>query len=244
MSLDMINIQDGAIFISDAHDNAKRDGFYKFLQKIDSGEIKTIQLFLMGDMLDLLIGEISYLREKHKKYIELIDKIASKIELFYFEGNHDFLLKNLFENVKVIDISSQPLTCKINDKNILLSHGDKYGDFKHKLYTLFIRSKILLKFLNFIDKNCNSCVSKKILSDLQEKNICKKIKNFQDKIESKIPSYSLKDIDMIVEGHYHQDKVFEVNDVKYINFPSFACNQSYIIVQLSPEIKFKRGYDV
>jgi len=244
MSLKSINIQDGAIFISDAHDNVIRDGFYKFLQKIDSAEIKTTQLFLMGDMLDLLIGEISYLCKKHKKYIELIDKIASKIELFYFEGNHDFLLKNLFKNVKVIDINSQPLTCKVKDKNILLSHGDKYGDLKHNIYTIVIRNKWLLRFLNFLDNNCNFCISKKILNDLQEKNICRTIDDFQNKVKSKLPKYSTDNIDMIAEGHYHQDSFFDVNGIKYINFPSFACNQSYFIVQLSPEIKFKRGYDV
>jgi len=244
MSLDIIEIKDGAIFISDAHDNAIRDGFYKFLQKIDSGEIKSTQIFLMGDMLDLLIGEISYLSEKHHKYIELIDKIAFKIELFYFEGNHDFLLKSLFKNANIIDIQSQPLTCKIKDKKILLSHGDKYGDLKHNLYTQAIRSKFLLKFLNSIDIICTSCISKRILSDLQDKNICRKIENFKDKIENKITNYNLKEIDIIAEGHYHQDEVFEINNIKYINFPSFACNQSYIIVQLFPEIKFKRGYDV
>jgi len=244
MSLDMLDIHDGAIFISDSHDNANRDGFYKFLQKIDSGKIKTTQIFLMGDMLDLLVGEISYLRKKHHRYIELIDKIALKIELFYFEGNHDFGLRNLFKNAKVIEIESQPLICKIKNKRILLSHGDKYGDFKHNLYTSFIRNRFLLKFLNFIDKNCNSCISKRILSDLKDKDICKKIENFQNNIVNKISDYNLHDIDMIAEGHYHQDEVFEVNGIKYINFPSFACNQSYIIVQSFLEIKFKRGYDV
>ncbi len=244
MFLDMIEIQDSAIFISDAHDNALRDGFYKFLQKIDSGEIKTTQIFLMGDMLDLLIGEISYLSKKHHKYISLIDKIASKIELFYFEGNHDFLLKSLFKNAKIIDIQSQPLTCKIKDKKILLSHGDKYGDLKHNFYTKIIRSRFLLKFLNFIDIICTSCISKKILSDLQEKKICRTIENFEEKIKNKISNYRQKEIDIIAEGHYHQDKAFEIDNIKYINFPSFACNQSYIIVQLLPEIKFKRGYDV
>ncbi|NOX14668.1 MAG: UDP-2,3-diacylglucosamine diphosphatase [Epsilonproteobacteria bacterium] len=231
-------IKDGAIFISDAHENSKRDDFYHFLLQLESKKIQTSQLFLMGDIFDLLIGEISYLRNRYKKEIDLIEKIAQDVEIFYFEGNHDFSLKSIFKNVKIIDINSQPSIFKIGDKKILLLHGDKYGDLKHNIFTSAIRSKFLLMFLNFFDKICTSCISKKISTVLERKNICTKIDNFQVMISEKISQYYKQDTEFIGEGHYHQDEVFSIKGTKYINFPSFACNQSYIIVQLSPDIKF------
>ncbi len=237
-------IKEGAIFISDAHENDERDGFYRFLQKIESKKIQTSQLFLMGDIFDLLIGEISYLKNRYEKEIKLIDKIAQDIEVFYFEGNHDFSLKSIFENVEIIDISSQPTLFEINHEKILLLHGDKYGDLKHQIFTTAIRSKFLLGLLNVFDKICSSCISKKILKDLKRKNICTKIDNFQEIVVQKLEQYPSLNIALIAEGHYHQDVVFDINGIKYINFSSFACNQSYFIVQLSPEIKFMRGYDV
>ncbi|MCF6172408.1 MAG: UDP-2,3-diacylglucosamine diphosphatase [Campylobacteraceae bacterium] len=231
-------IKEGAIFISDAHENSKRDDFYHFLLQLESKKIQTSQLFLMGDIFDLLIGEISYLKNRYKKEIDLIEKIAQNVEVFYFEGNHDFSLKSIFKNVKIIDINSQPSIFEIGNQQILLLHGDKYGDLEHNVFTAIIRNKLLLKVLNFFDKICLFCISRKISRNLEKKNICTKIDNFQTVINEKISQYYRHDTEYIGEGHYHQDKVFSIKETKYINFPSFACNQSYIIVQLSPDIKF------
>ncbi|EAL6670347.1 UDP-2,3-diacylglucosamine diphosphatase, partial [Campylobacter coli] len=52
-------LQNGAILIADAHENDKRRGFWEFLQALKRSEITTPQLILMGDIFDLLIGEIS-----------------------------------------------------------------------------------------------------------------------------------------------------------------------------------------
>ncbi len=231
-------IKEGAVFISDAHDNSQQDGFYRFLMKIESKQIEATQLFLMGDMFDLLVGEVAYLKEIYKKEITLLEKIAQSIEVFYFEGNHDFSLKKIFKNIKIIDIDAQPTIFEVSNKKILLLHGDKYGGFKHKLFTHVIRSSFLLGVLNFFDKLCYFCISKKILDGLKRKDICAKIDNFKDMIELKLLRYPTSNIDIVAEGHYHQDVTFDIDYIKYINFSSFACNQSYFIVQLSPDIKF------
>ncbi len=239
-------IKNKAIFIADAHDNDKRDDFYRFLKKIESNEIDTPQLFLMGDMFDLLVGKVKYTVKKHQNYIDLMDSIALHVEVFYFEGNHDFALENLFENVKVISIQEQPKKFILEDSTLVyLSHGDKYGGFIHNTYTKLIRSNIILKLLNFIDKRKDNCISKKIENDQFKKNICRKIENFEDMISAKIPKYVAKQNSYIVEGHYHQNYSFKENGINYINLPSFACNQSYFIVECFQDEKFAlRGCNV
>ena len=232
------NIKEGAIFISDAHDNSKRDGFYRFLLDIKSGKLKPTQLFLMGDMFDLFVGEVAYLRDKNRKQIDLLEEIAKDIEVFYFEGNHDFALKSLFKNLKIIDIESQPTLFLANNSRILLSHGDKYGGVLHKIFTKIIRNRVLLKILNAADKLCGSCMSKKIVGNLEKKNICSKIQNFESIIKAKLDKYIDSNVGVVAEGHYHQNRSFEYKKYKYINFSSFACNQSYFVVQLHPELKF------
>ncbi|MFK5881674.1 MAG: UDP-2,3-diacylglucosamine diphosphatase [Sulfurospirillum sp.] len=243
-----LKIKDGALFISDAHENDKRDGFYRFLLKIKSKELDPPQIFLMGDMFDLLIGEVKYLKEKYKKYIGLIEEIAKDKEVFYFEGNHDFALKSLFKNTKVIDIAMQPAIFYTADKKVLLSHGDKCGGVIHTIYTKIIRNLVVLKMLDRFDRLCGFCISKKIEKDLLKKNICLKIDNFQEIVEDKINNCIDRNIELIAEGHYHQNRSFKYGKQKYINFSSFACNQSYFIVQLSTELEFieikLRGNDV
>jgi UDP-2,3-diacylglucosamine hydrolase len=73
-------IKEGAIFVADAHINEKRDNFLKFLQSIKEEEIKTSQLFLMGDIFDLLVGNVKYTYKTNQKYIDLINKISKKIK--------------------------------------------------------------------------------------------------------------------------------------------------------------------
>jgi len=241
-----LNIQNGAIFIADAHEDENRSDFYKFLKKIDINELKTKQLFLMGDMFDLLVGEAEYGVKKYDKYIKLIDKIALHVEVIYLEGNHDFALNSLFKNVKIISLNNQPLKAKLEDNSIVyLSHGDKYEDFTHNIYTKMIRSNFVLKLLNIVDKISNYKVSKSIEQAQLKKNLCKKIDNFEEIITSKLPFYRAEKGSYIVEGHYHQCHNFVYDKINYINLPSFACNQSYFIVECFQNEKFAlRGCNV
>jgi UDP-2,3-diacylglucosamine hydrolase len=239
-------IQNGAIFIADAHENDRRDNFYHFLKLIESKEITTPQLFLMGDMFDLLVGKVEYSVKKYQNYIDLIDSIALHVEVYYFEGNHDFAIANLFKNLKVVPIQLQPMQFVLEDKTLVyLSHGDKYGGFVHNTYTKIIRASSLLKILNFIDKKIDNYIAKKIENEQFKKKICSTIENFEEIISSKIPNYNAKQNSYIVEGHYHQNYSFTQNGVNYINLPSFACNQSYFIVECSQKEKFAlRGCNV
>ena len=237
-----LKIKNGAIFIADSHEDENKNDFYDFLKKVDSRELQTEQLFLMGDMFDLLVGEVEYGVKKYKKYIELIDKIALHVEVIYFEGNHDFALQSLFKNVKVIALENQPQCAKLEDETIVyLSHGDKYGDFTHAIYTKIVRSNIILKVLNVIDRLNDNKLSKKIEQSQLKKNICTKINNFEKLITAKLHLYKAEKGSFIVEGHYHQCHEFVQNEVYYINLPSFACNQSYFIVECSKRNKFTQG---
>jgi len=241
-----LKIKNGAIFIADAHEDENKNNFYNFLEKIDSKELQTEQLFLMGDMFDLLVGKVEYGVKKYEKYIKLIDKIALHVEVIYFEGNHDFGLDSLFKNVTVISLEKQPQKAKLEDNTVVyLSHGDKYADFIHTIYTKIIRSESITKILNIIDRVNNYKISKAIKKSQLKKNICKKIDNFEEIISQKLPLYKAEKGSYIVEGHYHQCHQFEENGVNYLNLPSFACNQSYFIVECSQDEKFAlRGCNV
>lgn len=230
-------IQEGALFIADAHACEERSFFLNFLHHVKQNPPP--QLFLMGDMFDLLVGGITHGVQKYQRYIELINEISHTCEVFYFEGNHDFHLTELFLHVKVIPIEAQPLTCKLpSGKICLLSHGDKYGGTVHSFYTKLIRNENILRVLGFVDSITKGAISKKIENNQKSKHLCKKILHFRQIIEAKLEAYPLENIDMVAEGHYHQNQVFTCKQVEYINFSSFACNQSYFSVQSSHEREF------
>ncbi len=220
------NIKESAIFVADSHFNEKRSQLLTFLEKLKSKEIKTEQLFLMGDMFDFISGESNYFIKRNKKVISLINELSQNIEMIYLEGNHDYNLKNLFPNIKVYKRESQPIFMNYQNQEVALSHGDIFVNDKfYDLYCKFIRNHIFLLFMNVID--FKNFISKKIYYGLLGKNICHNIKNFKEIISKRVKHYDAK---IIIEGHFHQGKEYIIGEKRYKNIQSLTCSNEYVVL--------------
>lgn len=221
-----LSIKQDSIFVADSHFNEKNRELLIFLEKVQSKEIITSQLFLMGDMIDFISGESRYFIKQNIEVINLLNKLSNEIEIIYLEGNHDYNLKSIFPNIQVIKRENQPLLAKFEEKTVALSHGDNFINWKYDLYCKFIRNTIFLKFMNFID--INFFISKKIENALVKKNICHKMKNFEHIVSKRVKNYNT---DIIVEGHYHQGNSYFIDEKMYINIPSLCCQKKYITIK-------------
>jgi len=217
-----LNIKDDAIFVADSHYNERKPQFFTFLKKLDSKEIRTSQLFLMGDMFDFISGESEYFINKNNDLIELINKLSKVIEIVYLEGNHDYNMDMLFPQVLVIKRENQPLKAKYREKNVEIAHGDIFTPWHYNLYCKIIRNHPLLVFLNMID--FNYFISRKIYYTLINKEICYEMENFNEFAKKRLQNY---DSQIIIEGHFHQGKTYEENQQLYVNVPSLCCENSY-----------------
>ncbi|RUM67888.1 MAG: hypothetical protein DSZ06_00235 [Sulfurospirillum sp.] len=238
----MIELKDGAIFVADVHYHlGVREEFEKFLREFDSD-----QLVLMGDIFDLLVGEVEYTIKQNQKIIDLLNDLSQKIPIIYMEGNHDFQLKKLFPAILVVPIQKQPLILKYNSKKIALAHGDNFESKSYNFYSNIIRNRYLLKILNFIDLISSNGISKKILFEQKKKKFCKKNKYFKKFAKQKLKIYDIATnrFDLICEGHYHIDATFEFESMKYKFFASYACDGSYYkLMNNSEEIVFNHLKD-
>ncbi|EMG31314.1 UDP-2,3-diacylglucosamine diphosphatase [Campylobacter showae] len=239
---EQIVVKSGAIFIADSHENENRENFWHFLCALKSGEIKTPQLFLMGDMFDFLASECEFFVKFYERYIHTIDELGEEMEIYYFEGNHDFNLARLFKNVKAYPIGAQPVKFASEcGQSVLIAHGDIFLPFVSKYVLRFLRVKWFLKTMNFFDKFLNFRLSKQILNKLKQKILDYKIPNFKNLVEAKMRRYNaFYEADVVIEGHYHQGEQYTIGKQKYINIPSFACKQSYFVVEYGQNIKFAR----
>lgn len=239
-----LHVKNGAFFVADAHESQdKRRSFGKFLDDICSGKLQPTQLFLMGDMYDILIGNIKYSQTMWSEQINKIDEIAKKIDVFYFEGNHDFNLEDLFLHVKIFSMKNQPQYFNTEKGILALSHGDCFESFFYKIYTAFIRSKITIFILQLFEKISGNAIAKYMTKKLERKKICEKIQNFNSVIDSKIDNYQ--NCNYIVEGHYHQNTIFEYKNIIYINFGSFACDKVYYVFTCENGVKFiQKKFDI
>ena len=210
-----LSIKPDAIFVADSHFNNKNQELLTFLKKVESKQILTSQLFLMGDMIDFISGESRYFVKQNSVVINLLNTLSNEIEIIYLEGNHDYNLKNLFLNIQVIKRENQPLFAKFEEKTVAISHGDNFINWKYDLYCKFIRNTIFLRFMNFID--VNFFISKKIEDSLVKKNICHKMRNFEEIVSKRVKNYNS---NIIIEGHYHQGNRYLIDEKLYINIPS------------------------
>ena len=215
-------IQENAIFIADSHYPHHGNEFLILLQKLDNEEIKTSQLFLMGDNFDLLFGYNDYIQTFSSEAIILLQKLSKKIEIHYFEGNHDFCLKELFPNINVYSRDEQPIMFTLNEKKAALSHGDKYvTGFGYDLYCKVLRNKTTLTLLKLFEKS--------IIGDrmhkLSQKNICHVFHHFDNRVEKILKHYT--NVDLVIEGHFHQSKILG----KYISLPSLACQNKVAVIE-------------
>ena len=225
----MNSINEQALFIADSHYPHHGDAFFTLLKKLESGEIQTSQLFLMGDNFDLLFGYNDYIQTFSKEAITLLQKLSKKVEIHYFEGNHDFCLKELFPEINVYSRDEQPVTFKLNDKKVALSHGDKYATgLGYDLYCKILRSKKTLTFLKPFEKAIIDHRMKK----LSQKHICFNFVGFEKRVDEILEHYG--EVDLVIEGHFHQCKTVG----KYVSLPSLAC-QGMVGVMEEGEIHFK-----
>lgn len=90
-----------ALFFSDLHLSSMNDPragsrFFAFSRCL-KGE-NCSHLFLLGDIFDLWIGDHAYFREAYAPIIDEIQRLVSeKVDVHYFEGNHDLYLKSFWD---------------------------------------------------------------------------------------------------------------------------------------------------
>lgn len=225
----MTAIKENSIFIADSHYPHHGDSFLQLLKKLESGEVRTPQLFLMGDNFDLLFGYNDYIQTFSSEAISLLQTLSKKIEMHYFEGNHDFCLSDLFPDIKVYSREQQPVTFELGEKSVGISHGDKYvTGFGYDLYCKILRNKTTLALLKPFEKSIISDRMKK----LSKKHICNTFHGFEKRVEAILEHY--KDVDLVIEGHFHQSRIVG----KYVSLPSQAC-QGMVAVIEEDEVVFK-----
>ncbi|MEA3372424.1 MAG: UDP-2,3-diacylglucosamine hydrolase [Campylobacterota bacterium] len=227
MSHNYFTLQEGAIFIGDAHYSHQRPELLNFLKAIATGTVETTQLILMGDMFDQLLGGVPYSIKCNEEAVATIRQIASQMEVVYLEGNHDFQLASIFDNITIFPIGQQPVRCSYQGAEVMLAHGDFNGPAGYRIYTALIRNRSILWVLRWFDQFSGHSISNWVDVHNSKKEDCNDFTGFESYITRHLEGVDLDGIDYFIEGHYHQNRHFKVGATTYINLAAFACNQRY-----------------
>jgi len=215
-------LKEGAIFIADAHYPHHGEALIDLLRSIENQTIQTPQLFLMGDIFDLLFGYNRHIQTFATPAITLLQKLSQTLEIHYLEGNHDFCLQELFPDIYVYPREEQPIEFSLANKPVYLAHGDRYETgLGYDLYSSILRNPISLTLLKPFEKPIINHQIKR----LQQKTICGKFQDFEKRVNKIMEHYPKNTL--VIEGHFHQGR--RINN--YISLPSLVCQKQIGVIR-------------
>ena len=238
-------------FISDVHikfpGDANEQILLDFLNK--ANQLKVEKIFLLGDIFDLMIGEkMEYLKHYNKLFHSL--SVSQAKEIHFIEGNHDFHLRAVWENVKKYYPTTPPilyhekgLVLEKGTKRIWVSHGDdiELGNISYKLFRFFIRSP-LAKFI--ANRKAISCEKIQKIADKIKKLQGEKKYNW-DRVEQSKEGFRQAAIkiarktnaSIVVVGHSHVKDLVNLPNCTYINNGYIPHSKCACIIDDSGTVK-------
>jgi UDP-2,3-diacylglucosamine hydrolase len=224
-------------FISDIHVKTNDDENYRLLLEfLKSDEVMySDEVFLLGDIFDLMIGAHSEYFEYYNEFFSSLKRLINLgKKVHFFEGNHDFHLKKLFDrylsreglNHQQFIYHKGIFVEKYGNRKLVICHGDEIeiGNYTYKIYNFIIRSRVLRFIANYIISfNLLNKIGR-YMSDTSRAHGEGFYENKQDEIRSSsrisaICSAKKFNADMVVCGHTHilENYHFDTEQVTYLN---------------------------
>ncbi|MDC1173849.1 UDP-2,3-diacylglucosamine diphosphatase [Bacteriovoracaceae bacterium] len=230
---------------SDIHIKEKGDEGYQYLFSfLKSPKIQNSdKVILLGDIFDLMVGNrIEYITE-FEEIFQLLKKLCEKgVEVYFFEGNHDFHIDRIFKEYfsefsnKFKFIKDDKVIINIGKTRMRLSHGDdlEVDNLSYQRYKKVIRSQFIKLLADkVVPYRFVRAIGVKASKKSRKRN--NKYFNQEDKIKEKFRNYALKvqeeeNIDVLICGHSHVQDFFITDNFKYINNGYAQKTNSFIYI--------------
>ena len=246
--------------ISDVHVLDSGDEAYKLLLSFITNPLvrKCDSIFFLGDIFDLMVGRHQeYLNEFADFFLQVSDLAGNNVKIHYFEGNHDFHLRRLFNSFLAKREDSPGIFFyhkgsyreKIDGKEFLFCHGDEiqpgqygyifYKRFVNNLFMEYVADYIMpYKILHHYGESASQASRKKNFEKYNELAMKSGLKE-KIKIGSENEWRALK-FDVMVCGHSHIKEMYESQlKFSYIN-NGFALESKTFIYHEDGKQRFEK----
>jgi len=225
-----LELSEDAVFVADSHWRANDEELLVCLDSLQSS-----QVLLMGDIAQMLVGNLATSRESNKALLERIKKLSEHSCVYWFEGNHDFGLEALTHNlpkVKFIPRTHQPLIASFQGKIVSLAHGDLFLNKRYRIYISVLNSRFGLGVLRGVDWLSRGWVYRTLQTSIDSKHIRAFKGEYEGFCMRRIESYKKYFLrrynttpQAIIEGHFHLGHSMkaeqEGREILYVGLPSF-----------------------
>ncbi|MBY0317054.1 MAG: UDP-2,3-diacylglucosamine diphosphatase [Bdellovibrionales bacterium] len=168
----------------------------------------TTELFLVGDIFDLWLGNHEYFIEKFRPLADSLKRfIIRGGRVHYFEGNHDLHLQKFWEKEIGATVYHGPAIFKFDDITVRVEHGDEM-DPKDRGY-LFLRWLLRTPLVRLLIMNLPGKIVYKIgeWASAKSRNYTDRLRD-EHRIRTIIHEHAQrvsreKPFDVIITGHVH-----------------------------------------
>ena len=213
-------------------ENIRRRFFFKLLNHIN----KTGgTLIIGGDFFDFWLETFYGIPNYYDDILSELEKLKlNNIEIHYISGNHDYWDFGFMYKKCGAIMHKSDFIFKINDKKILITHGDGLlkNDSLYRFMKTIIRSKLFILLVRLIPTSIMTFIAKNISNT---KSKFDKLQNLPNNCKEELKNYAIdqinnNDINTVLMGHYHQLGIQKINNGYFIHLGDWIIQYTVTIL--------------
>lgn len=115
----------GLRVLSDLHVYGPEDPLYRRLIQWLRDTPRDVTVALLGDIFDVWVGESAYFKDRYAEFFGELTQLGDHgSSVIYIEGNHDFLMRDVFVGAGRTQLIDSECEVRINNQRVYLGHGD------------------------------------------------------------------------------------------------------------------------
>lgn len=189
-------------FVDLHHPGGEDEEVNRLLEEIPDN---TVRIFLLGDIFHYWINEKQFIRDTYTPFLSRLQALARRgIQLFFLEGNRDFLASHYLDDQPWIDVLCNPFVIEIGGRAVYLGHGDElcWNDWAYQMYKSVIRSQPM----RFLADHLPASWQRRTVRKMSETSTV--LVSRKDRDSLKVPEKAYEQVarsgvDVIVHGHLH-----------------------------------------
>jgi len=203
-----------AVFLADAHLNQDDIHSRTFVKMASAAAAEDVSMFLLGDMFDLWFGVAGFTFDFQKPIIARLKELRNHgLRIVYVEGNRDFHLGQEHEGTALDLVCGDTLRFTIGGMQVHLSHGDTVNkaDLWYRFWKTISKSRFVNWVVSFLPDWFFLSTAKRLEQKLKRYNRRHK-ESFPEKDCLRYAADRFAEgIDIIVLGHFHQERLMPQN---------------------------------